>query len=421
MSLFRSKTDPSERLRPQELDDTGILDLPYLLLTVILVCVGVLMMFSASFVKANYDTGNSSFYFVRQVGFALGGILVTVLIGRLNYFIWFRTALLILGGSILVLALVLVPGVGITRNGATRWIKFGIEFQPSELAKLGMILSFAAMMAVWQDKMGTFRYGVVPYVAVLAGLAGLLYFEPHLSAIIIIAIVGAMMMLIGGTKKRWLFLGLLAAAVFLFFYIKGQGYAGSRWSAWRDPSADTRDSAYQINQSLTSIGSGGLLGRGFGQSRQKYLYLPECHNDYIFPIICEELGFVGAACIILLFMMLILRGYWIAIHARDRFGTLVAAGFSTKLAIQVFLNIGVVTNLLPATGISLPFFSYGGTALLLQMFEMGIVLSVSRWCVNTHTMKKGGSEHESDLHVRRYSRTHQSGHLGGKAARSKEA
>ena len=238
------------------------------------------------------------------------------------------------------------------------------------------------MMAAWQHKMDTFRYGVLPYAAILALIAGLLILERHLSATMIIFLIGAVMMLLGGTKKRWLMLGVVFGLVFLAVYIMKKGYAGGRFTAWLDPEADALDSGYQIIQSKYAIGSGGFLGLGLGRSRQKYLYLPEEINDYIFAIVCEELGFVGAVGILLLFSLLILRGYWIAIHARDRFGTLVAAGLTTKLAVQVFLNVSVVTGLIPPTGISLPFFSSGGTALLLQLFEMGIILSVSRWCTN---------------------------------------
>ena len=378
MPLFKhNKPDTA----PQREDTTGILDMPFLLLVVLLSLVGLLMMFSASYARAKWDTGNPAYYFVRQAGFAAGGLLIMLLVGRLNYFIWYRTALLILGGSLLLLAL--VPVIGVTVNGAKRWISLaGIRFQPSELVKLGMILSFAAMMSAWQDKMESFRYGVLPYAGILALIAGLLILEKHLSATLIIFIIGAILMLLGGTQKRWFVLGGLLAVGFLAVYLLSRGYAGSRITAWLDPESDALDSGYQIIQSRYAIGSGGFLGLGLGRSRQKYLYLPEEHNDYIFAIVCEELGFVGAVGILLLFALLILRGYWIAIHARDRFGTLVAAGFTTKLAIQVFFNIGVVTGLLPPTGISLPFFSYGGTALLLQLFEMGIILSVSRWCVN---------------------------------------
>ncbi len=386
MALFHKKRDPSQRLRPEKLDETGILDLPYLVLTVLLTSIGVLMMFSASYAKAYYDTGNSAYYFVRQAGFAALGIVVTIVVGRLNYFIWYRLSIPILVASIVLLLMVLIPGVGVTHNGATRWLRLGLEFQPSEIAKLGLILSFAAMMAVWQDKMDTFRYGVLPYVLILGAIAGLLVAQKHLSATLIICVIGALMMMIGGTRWPWFVIGAVVFGVFLFVYLSNRGYAGNRVTAWQDPESDPLGTGYQIIQSRYAISSGGLLGLGFGKSRQKHLYLPEAQNDYIFAVVCEELGLIGAIAVILLFMLLILRGYWIAIHARDRFGTLVAAGFSTKLAIQVFFNIGVVTNFLPATGISLPFFSYGGTALLLQMFEMGVVLSVSRWCVNKQAL-----------------------------------
>ena len=372
MALFHKKTvDPVEKLDRPVLDDTGIPDIPYLVLTILLTA-----------------TGNSAYYFVRQAIFAVVGVGVVLVVGRRNYFIWYRLAFPIFGAAVLLLVMVLVPRVGVTHNGATRWIKIGVEFQPSEVAKLGVILTFGAMMSVWQDKMKTFTYGVLPYALIMGIVAVLLYFEPHLSATLIIFMVGATMMLIGGTRKFWFVLGGAAVLVFLTFYLSKQGYAGGRFTAWRNPENDARDSGYQIIQSRYAIGSGGFLGLGFGKSRQKYLYLPEEHNDYIFAIVCEELGYVGAVGIILLFVMLILRGYWIALHARDRFGTLVAAGLTTKLAIQVFFNIGVVSNFLPATGISLPFFSYGGTALLLQMFEMGLVLSISRWCVNKEAWRR---------------------------------
>ncbi len=378
MALFKHKQSPRH---PQREDLSGILDMPFLLLVLLLLILGLVMMFSASYARANWDTGNSAYYFVRQAGFAAFGVVIMLAVGRLNYFIWYRTAMLILAGSLFLLAL--VPVIGKEVNGAKRWISIaGILFQPSELVKLGLILSFAAMMAAWQDKMDSFRYGVLPYAGVLALIAGLLILERHLSATLIIFIIGATMMLIGGTRKRWFLLGGAAALIFLGVYLSVKGYAGTRITAWLDPESDALDSGYQIIQSRYAIGSGGFLGLGLGRSRQKYLYLPEEHNDYIFAIVCEELGFIGAVGIILLFALLILRGYWIAIHARDRFGTLAAAGLTTKLAIQVFFNIGVVTGLLPPTGISLPFFSYGGTALLLQLFEMGIILAISRWCVN---------------------------------------
>ncbi len=367
-------------------DTTGQLDIPYLVLTLLLVAIGLLMLFSASYARAIHDTGNAAYYFVRQTIFAVLGIGAMLLISRLNYFIFHRLSMLILAGSIVLLMMVLVVGTEV--NGAKRWVVlFGQRFQPSEIAKFAVVLSFASMMSVWKDKMQTFQYGVLPYAVILGIIMLMLVIEKHLSAILIIVMLGATMMFLGGTQKRWFLIGAAVMGLFFLYYITSKGYAGSRITTWLDPYSDAQGDGYQTIQSQYAIGSGGFLGLGFGHSRQKYLYLPEEHNDYIFAIVCEELGFVGVMGILLLFVLLILRGYWIALHARDRFGTLTAAGLTTLLAVQVFLNMGVVSNLLPPTGISLPFFSYGGTALLMQLGEMGIVLSISRWCTNKEIRK----------------------------------
>lgn len=378
-----------KRLSEQEnqtvvIDERGMLDVPYLVLTLILVAIGLIMLFSASYAWAISDDLPSTYYFIRQAGFAVVGILIMLLISRVNYQIWRFGAFWVLGGSIFFLILVLIPGLGVTHNGATRWLWIGFEFQPSEFAKLGVVLSFAAMMSVYREKMQTFTKGVLPFALILGIIAVLLYFEPHMSATIIIFCVGASMMFLGGTKLRWFALGAVAVVLFAMVYLNTQGYTSDRVLAWRNPFKYADNEGYQIVQSLYAIGSGGLFGLGFGHSRQKYLYLPEAQNDYLFAIVCEELGLVGALLVIALFALLIIRGYWIAVHARDRFGALVAAGLTTLLALQVFFNIGVVSNFLPSTGISLPFFSYGGTALVIQLAEMGIVLSISRW--NTQKM-----------------------------------
>ena len=282
--------------------------------------------------------------------------------------------------SIILLMLVLVPHVGITRNNATRWLGFGslFTFQPSEIAKVAVVLYFSNSISKKKDKMRTFRYGILPYALILIVLALLLALEPHLSGAILILGVGAVLMLVGGISWGWVGVAVGAVTGALYFILFVIGYNTSRITYWLDPWEDAQGAGYQLSQSLITIGSGGLLGVGLGKSRQKFLYLPEEHNDFIFAIICEELGLIGAAVIMLLFAALILRGYWIALHARDRFGSLLVVGVTTLVAMQVFLNIGVVTGLLPTTGISLPFFSYGGTALSIQLAEMGIVLSVSR-------------------------------------------
>ena len=226
--------------------------------------------------------------------------------------------------------------------------------------------------------MHTFRYGILPYVFLLVLMGGLVGLEPHLSGAILIMGVGAILMLVGGINWGWV-IGAVGAAVGMVYVVLFViGYNTSRITYWLNPWEDAQGAGYQLSQSLISIGSGGLLGVGLGKGRQKFLYLPEEHNDFIFAIVCEELGLIGATIIMLLFAALILRGYWIALHARDRFGSLLAVGVTSLIAMQTFLNIGVVTGLLPTTGISLPFFSYGGTALSLQLAEMGIVLSVSR-------------------------------------------
>lgn len=358
----------------------GMLDLPFLLLTVLLVAIGVIMMFSASYASAYAREDSSTYYFARQGGFAVVGIGAMLFVSRIRHQWWRPLTMPIL--AVTAVLMLLTPIFGSSEGGATRWIRLGIiSFQPSEVAKLAIIMSFAAMISTYKDKMKQFRT-LYPFLAILGVMILALILQRHLSGIVIICCVAAAMLFLGGVQYRWFGLGILVIGVFALIYLSTMGYAAARIVAWRDPWSDPQGAGYQIVQSLYAIGSGGLMGLGLGRSRQKYLYLPEEHNDYIFPIVCEELGFVGAVVIILLFMMLILRGYWIAMHAKDRFGALLAAGISTLLALQVFFNIGVVTNFLPATGISLPFFSYGGTALLLQLFEMGLILSVSRQCDN---------------------------------------
>ena len=247
------------------------------------------------------------------------------------------------------------------------------------MRQLGFALAgVGAMYALSLFPMRFYRRMSFIVLAGAVGLLALLVMEPHFSAAIIIIAIGAVMLFLGGVRLYWFVGALVAAGAALGVVMTFFPYASSRISTWLDPFANTSGNGYQIVQSLYAIGSGGLFGLGLGQGRQKYLYLPEEHNDFIFPVVCEELGFVGAIAILILFALLVVRGYWLALHMRDRYSFLVTAGITTLLAIQVFLNVAVVTNLVPCTGISLPFFSYGGTALLIQLAEMGIVLSASR-------------------------------------------
>ncbi|WP_300413493.1 putative lipid II flippase FtsW [uncultured Oscillibacter sp.] len=362
----------------------GPIDLPFGLLVLLLMSIGLVMLLSASFPSSYYNTRNNNptYYFIRQGVFAIMGIAGMLFIGKINYQRFRGMAKTLLYVSIFLLIFVAIPGnpVAVTVKGATRWIGVGelFSFQPSEIAKMAIVIYFSDSISKKKDLMRSFRYGILPYAAILVATAGLVAIEPHLSGAILILGVGAALMLVGGINWAWVFGALGGAAAMLYFALFVVGYNTSRIQFWLNPWADAQDKGYQLSQSLITIGSGGLLGVGLGKSRQKFLFLPEEHNDFIFAIICEELGLIGASIIMLLFAALILRGYWIALHARDRFGSLLVIGVTTLIAMQTFLNIGVVTGLLPTTGISLPFFSYGGTALSIQLAEMGVVLSVSR-------------------------------------------
>ena len=358
----------------------GSLDYPFLILVIALMGIGLLMLFSASYAAAYYDPkiNNATYYFTRQAIFAVAGVSIMFIISFMDYRRFRVLSPLLMIGSIALLILVLIIGKG--NFGEKRWIDLGfIQFQPSEIAKVAVIFFFSSMISVNSDKMKTFRYGVLPFVAVLAVIAGLMFLEPHLSGAVLIVGVGAALMWMGGTHWGWFASAIGAAGVAGVAAISFLDYARKRVETYINPFLDPQGDGYQIIQSLYAIGSGGALGLGFGNSRQKYLYLPEAHNDFIFAIVCEELGFIGAVIILALFALLIIRGYWIALHARDKFGSLLAGGITTMVALQTVLNIGVVTGVLPVTGAALPFFSYGGTALLILLAEMGVVLSVSRY------------------------------------------
>lgn len=375
----------------------GPMDLPFLMLVVLLTGIGVITVFSASYATAASQGRGATYFFLRQAVFAVLGIVGMYIISRINYqhFRWMSVFALL--AAFACLLLVLTPlGYGWDTVGAQRWLRIPIagSVQPSEVAKLGVILYFSARMskrssekkrkydtkttlgAILQilDNWGLME--LIPYGVILLIILILMYFEPHMSGAILIMVAAAAVLFAGGVNLRWFALG--GTFVVGFLLLTMQGYQSLRIKIWQDPWAYPRDGGYQIIQSLYAIGSGGLFGVGFGQSRQKQLFLPEPENDFIFSIWCEEMGLVGAAVVLVLFALLVLRGYWIALHARDRFGSLLTVGIITLMAVQVFLNISVVTNLLPTTGISLPFFSYGGTALLIQLAMMGIVLSVSR-------------------------------------------
>ena len=371
--LSHAKDAPAGARRGRSVDPI------FLCLSLILLSLGLIMLYSASSAQSMYDTGYtvSTKYLQKQAICALLGLGAMWLFSRIEPEFWRRTAWGIYAISIVLLLAVLVVGQSV--NGARRWINIGgIQFQPSEIGKFAVILVFSRLTGDFGERTRDFRYGVLGFGTALMGVLIPLALEKHLSAIMLIGMVAVVMMFIAGTRSRWLLAGAGAAVVFVLIYISFMGYAGDRVSAWLHPEEDPSDTGYQILQSLYAIGSGGVFGLGFGKSRQKYLYLPFQYNDYIFAVICEELGLVGGLGIILLFAGLILRGYYIALHARRRFDRILAAGLTTLIAVQTVLNLCVVTNLLPSTGISLPFFSYGGTALAVNLGQMGIILSISR-------------------------------------------
>lgn len=384
----------------------GPLDLPFLMLVLILLGIGLVMLFSASYYTAFRDSkppvsNNSYFYITRQALYAAAGVAAMYVVSRINYQHFRWMAPLMLGVAIVLLIICYIPGLNAPINGQRRWLKLllvaGPTYQPSEIAKVAVVLFFAARlckrdtehkkrftkrtatgrMLNWLEKIGFLE--LVPYGLVLVVVLGLVAFERHVSGALLVAVGAAAVLLVSGISLWW-FIGLGGAGVALVALMYATtGYVQRKFALWLDPwSADPQNEGFQFRQGMYSIASGGLLGRGLGESNQKYGFVPEPENDMIFSIVVEELGLVGAFLVLLLFALLILRGYWIALHARDKFGMLTTVGIITLLAAQVFFNVGVVTGLIPNTGISLPFFSYGGTALMIQLAEMGMILSISR-------------------------------------------
>ena len=357
------------------------LDLPFLCILLLLLSLGLLMLFSAGYAVALYRRGDAYTYIRPQLLFAALGLAAMYAASLVDYHIWHKLAWPLMGLSLLLLVVVLfMPEY----NGCKRWIVLpGLgTLQPSEIAKFAVVLVFSHIISLNHDRMQGFAAGVLPFGILLGLVAVLMLLEPHLSGTLLILSIGAVLMFVGGTGLRWFALagGLGVGAVFAAVLALPQlvPYAADRLSSWRDPFADPLGEGHQTIQSLYAIASGGIAGLGLGNSRQKYLYVPEPQNDFIFSILCEELGFVGAALVIFLFLLLLLRGITLAVRARDKFGALLVVGFVVQVVLQAILNIAVVTNTIPNTGISLPFFSSGGTSLLMLLGEMGIVLSVSR-------------------------------------------
>lgn len=359
---------------------SGRLDTVFLSLILVLLTIGLVMLFSASYAFSYAQYGNSYKFIMRQGAFGVFGVGVMLFVSKIDYHIWRRFAWVIYGISVVLLIVLLLLPPMIKGKNVKRWFVIGpINFQPSEIAKFALILLFSSLIAANYKQMK--RIGFLAFlIGILAFTCVLVVAEPHLSATVLIFAIGIVLMIVGGLQMRWIAAGGIigiggVAALILSGAI---GYGSDRIKYWRNPWLDPKDKGFQTIQSLLAIGSGGIMGRGIGQSRQKYLWLPEPHNDFIFAIVCEELGLIGAMAVVLLFALLVWRGFTIAMRAADKFGSLLAIGLTFQVGLQAMLNIFVVTNTIPNTGISLPFFSYGGTSLVLLLAEMGIVLSVSR-------------------------------------------
>ena len=357
------------------------LDVPFLVVLLALLSYGLIMLFSAGYAVALYRRGDAYTYIRPQLLFAALGAAAMYAASLVDYHVWHKLAWPVMGLSLILLVVVLfMPEY----NGCKRWIVLpGLgTLQPSEIAKFAVVLVFSHIISLNHDRMHSFAGGVLPFGLILGVVTVLMLLEPHLSGTLLILSIGAVLMFVGGTGLQWFGLagglgaGAIAAAVLALPELVP--YATDRLASWRDPFADPLGEGHQTIQSLYAIASGGLAGLGLGNSRQKYLYVPEPQNDFIFSILCEELGFIGAVLVVALFLLLLLRGMSIAVRARDKFGALLTVGFVVQVILQAILNMAVVTNTIPNTGISLPFFSSGGTSLMMLLGEMGIVLSVSR-------------------------------------------
>lgn len=388
-------TAPLPALRGEEADEPlsvkGSPDIPLLLLTVILILFGCVMVYSASAVYAEQYHDDSTYFIVRHLIFALIGAGAMILIVRFcTPIFWQDFSVILFVVSLLLLLAVLVVGVDLG-SGAKRWLDFGfITLQPSEIAKLGLVMMLARYMTKHRDRVrseyrfgGSFLYGVLYPGMMIAAVAGLIALEKHISGLMIVGMLGIAVMYLGGTKVKWIAAigGVVVCAGCLLVLVSS--YAQARVETWLHiDQADPLGSAWQTLQGLMAIGSGGLFGTGLGNSQQKFGYVSQPQNDFIFTIVCEELGFFGALFVIALFAMFVWRGFYIARHTTDPFSALVVYGLTFKVGLQVVLNIAVVTNSMPNTGISLPFFSYGGTSLVLQMIEVAIILSISRYATH---------------------------------------
>jgi len=346
----------------------------------LLLSIGTIMVFSSSYYFSVQTVGNSFHLLIPQLEYMALSIIVLIVTMNFDYRRWGKISPLILMVCIGLLILVLIPGVGQKQNGAQRWLGVGSKtIQPSEMAKIGLIMFLSFSLSKRKEVLQSFRKGLLPYLALIGFVAGLVVLERHLSGTLIIVITSFVILFCAGAKISHFVAIAVPGVVAVAGAIFSASFRMDRVKAWLNPFKYKMDEGWQTVNSLLAIGSGGLFGRGLGQSMQKYLYIPEPYNDYIFAVLAEELGFIGSLFVMLLFLVFIWRGIKVAMSAPDVFGSLMATGITALIGIQFLFNVAVVTNSIPSTGISLPFFSYGGTSLIFLMFGVGILLNISRF------------------------------------------
>lgn len=359
------------------------LDFGMLVTIIILLCLGLIMVSSASSYHALSTYNNSSYLLTRQLIFALAGVVAMFIISRIDYRVFSKWSYVFYGIALVLLIAVLTP-LGVNVNGATRWLGFGsFRFQPSEIMKVALVLITATYISKNYKKMNNIKGYLIPALFLVAVMV-IMFLQKHMSGTLVMVVASASIIFASGIKikVKYIIALILVGGIAVAGFIMAEPFRLKRILSFTNPEEDITGGNWQAAQSLYAIGSGGIFGRGLGQSRQKYLWLPEAQNDFIFSVLGEELGLVGTTAVLALFAFFIYRGYRIAINSKDMLGSLMATGITSVFALQIIVNIAVVTCTMPVTGMPLPFFSYGGTALFINLCAMGVLLSISRNCKN---------------------------------------
>jgi len=353
---------------------------PVMLTAVILLAgIGLVAVYSASSILAEQRYGDHYYYLRKQIMFCLLGFIIMILAKNINYLFYRRFVYFFLVSSVILLGLLLVPELGMRVGGAQRWFRVGfISIQPAEIVKLSLAIFVAYAMNKNLETMGTFKHGLLPHIVVGMVVIILILLQPDLGTAVIIGSWMLILLFIGGVNLGQLVVLLGLATPVVFYLISHTAYRLNRWWAFLNPWEDPRGIGFQIVHSFLAFGSGGLMGVGLGNSKQKLLYLPEPHTDFILAIIAEEIGFIGVSILLVLFSLIIIRGINIALRAPELFGTYLAMGISCMLAVQVIVNMGVVMALLPTKGLTLPFISYGGSSLIVNFIGVGILMNISK-------------------------------------------